>query len=61
MERLRDGFHSARRIFMVYSRETEKLKLLDVIFIKWHNTRNNQLASSAVFGSLSPSCCAASY
>ena len=37
MKRLRDCFHSARRIFRVYSRETEKLKLLDVITIKWHN------------------------
>ena len=34
-----------------------RLKLLDVIVIKSHNTCTNKLASSIVFECLSPSCC----
>ena len=49
MERLRDGFHQKNKIYQqnVFSLFTQgRLKILDVIVIKSHNTCAKQLASS---------------
>ena len=63
MERWRESFHQIGKIYQqdVFSWcIPEKLKLLDVIVIKLHNTCNSQLARSIVFGCYSQSFCAVS-
>ena len=60
MEKWREGFHQKDKIYQynVFSwRIQGGMKFLDVILVlKSHNTCTNQLASSIVFGYLSPSC-----
>ena len=63
MERRREGFHQKGKIYQqdVFSWCIQgRVKLLDVIVIKSHNTCTRQLASSIVFTCLSPSCCTGS-
>ena len=64
MERWREGFHRKGKIYQqdVFSWCIQVLlMLLDVMLVlKLHNTCTNQLASSLVFGCLSPSCCTGS-
>ena len=63
MERWREDFHQKGKIYQqdVFSWCIPgRLKLLDVIIIKSHNTCNSQLASSIVFGCYSPSFCGVS-
>ena len=63
MERWRESFHQKDRIYQqdVFSCCIRcGLKLVDVIVLKSHNKCTNQLASSLVFGCLTPSCCAVS-
>ena len=60
MERLREGFHQKGKIYQqdVFSWCIQRrLKLLDVMVIKSHNTCTSQLVSSIGFGCLSPSRC----
>ena len=61
MERLREGFHQKGKIYQQDAFSwciQRRLKILDVIVIKSHNTCTSQLYSSIGFGCLSPSCCA---
>ena len=63
MERWRESFHQKGKIYHqdVFSWCIQnRLKFIDVIVIKSHNTCINQLASSIVFVCLSQSCCAGS-
>ena len=63
MDRLRKGFHRKGKIYQqdVFSWCIQRrLKILDVIVIKSHNTCISQPASSIEFGCLSTSCCAVS-
>ena len=63
MKRLRDGFHQKGKTYQqdVFSCCTQRrLKILNVIVIKSHNTCTGQLASSIGFGCLSTSCCVVS-
>ena len=61
MERWRECFHQKGKIYQqdVFSWcIPEKLRHLNVIFIKLHNTFNSLLARSIVFQCYSPSFCA---
>ena len=63
MERLREGVHQKGKTYQqdIFSWCIQrKLKILDVIVIKSHNTWTSQQASSIGFGRLSPSSCAVS-
>ena len=60
MERWREDFHQKGKIYQqdVFSWcIPRRLKLLDVIFTKSHDTRNSHLASSIIFRWYSPSFC----